>query len=74
MRDDVHVSGMDVFVLLNEMGADNRSKKFWRVDWVLLGEDKNSVLYRICSDNDTVIGFGVAAKNLSASGVVREQR
>ena len=65
VNDDVHVSGVDVFVLLNKVGADNGSKNFGCEDWVLLGEDKNGILYRVCGDNGTVIGFSVAAKSVS---------
>jgi hypothetical protein len=42
---NIHVGGVDVSVLLNEVGADNRSENFWCKNWVLLGEDKNGVLY-----------------------------
>jgi hypothetical protein len=62
---NIHVGGVDVSVLLNEVGADNGSENFWCKNWVLLGEDKNGVLYRVCGDNVTVIGFGIAAKPVS---------
>jgi hypothetical protein len=65
VNDDVYVSGVDVFVLLNKVSADNRSEKFWLADWMLLSDDENSILYRVCGDNGTVIGFGVATKSVS---------
>lgn len=62
LSDDSHVSRMDVLVLLDEVSADDGSKQFWRVDWVLFCEDVNSVLDRIRSHNDAVIGLGVSVQ------------
>lgn len=53
---------MDVLVLLDEVSADDGSKQFWRVDWVLFCEDVNTVLDRIRSHNDAVIGLGVSVQ------------
>lgn len=42
--DDVDVRGVDVAVLLDEVGAEDGAEELWRVDGGLLGRDVNGVL------------------------------
>src|SRR5947207_9160513 len=56
---DTDMSKMDMFISVNEMGSDNGSKELWRRDWVELRQDKDCVLHRVCSNNHTVVSFGI---------------
>jgi hypothetical protein len=58
--DDVSVCGVDVLVFLDEVGAQDGAEELGGSDRVLLGEDVDGVLDRVGSDNDAVVGLGVA--------------
>lgn len=60
MNDDLDFGGVDVFVSLDEVGGDDGSEQLWRRDWILFGEHIDGVLCGISSDDNTVIGLGIA--------------
>ena len=71
MGDDVSVRSVDVFVFLDEVGAQNGAEELWGSDRVLLGEDVDGVLDRVSSDNDAVVGLSVAVVDLRLVPFVR---
>jgi len=62
---DVDVAGVDVRVFANEVVTDDRSEKFWWLDWVLFGEDIAGLLLGIGSDYDGVVGFSVGGLDVT---------
>lgn len=60
VRDNLDPGGMDVLVLLNEMGSHNCTEKLGRRDRVLLGHDVDGVLHGICGYDDAIVGFCVS--------------
>lgn len=62
--DDVSVRGVDVLVFLDEVGSQDGAEELWGSDGVQLGQDVDGVLDRVGSDNDAVVGLGVAVVGL----------
>lgn len=60
--DDVDVGSVDMGVLLNEVSAKDRAEQLGRVDRLLLGGNVDSILDRISSDDNAVVGLGVAVR------------
>lgn len=58
--DDVHVRGVDVRVLLDEVVAQDGTEELRGSHRVLLREDVDGVLDGVGGDHDAVIGLGVA--------------
>lgn len=58
--DDVDVRSVDVGVFLDEVSAQDGSKELWRSDGILLGEDIDGVLDRVCGYDNAVVGRGVS--------------
>lgn len=60
MYSDTDVCGMDVFVLGDEVVAENGCKELWRSDWVLFRKNIDSLLLSIGRYNDGVVCLGVS--------------
>lgn len=60
MADDLDVGNMNMAVLLDEVGAKDRSEKFRRIHRMLFGQDIGRVLHRVRSHDGTIVCFGVA--------------
>lgn len=60
VSDDVDVGGVDVRVLLDEVGAEDGAEQLGGSHRVLLGSDVDGVLDGVGGDDDAVVGLGVA--------------
>lgn len=58
--DDFDVGGVDVFVGVYEVIANDGGEEFWGVDWVLFCEDVAGLLLGVCCYDDGVVGCCVA--------------
>jgi hypothetical protein len=58
--DDLDMGSVDVRVLGREVLCYYGAEELGRSDWVLLGQDVDGILNRICSDDGAVVRFGVA--------------
>ena len=59
MLDDVHVSCVDVLVLLHEVVGEYAAEQFGWVDRMLLGHDVCCLLHAVGGYDDAVVGLGV---------------
>lgn len=60
MRDNLNPGGVDVLVLLDEMGRNNCSEKLGRRDRMLLGHDIDGVFHGVCGYDNAVVCFGIS--------------
>jgi hypothetical protein len=59
--DDLDVSGVDVGIGLDKVGANDGSKVLRRVDGVLLREDVAGLLLSVCGNDNRVVCFGISS-------------
>ena len=60
VSDNLAPRGVDVIVLLNEMGSNDCPEKLGRRDGMLLGHDVDGVLHCVCRHHNAVICFCVS--------------
>lgn len=65
MDNNLNVRGVNVLVCVDEMASKNAGEELWRVDWVLLGSNVDSVLHAVCCYYHAVIGPSVTVSQVS---------